>query len=139
MFEGFCRIGAAIVAGAVAIGGCGATTSGIEGISCTTASDCNTGLSCLDYYTEGDSGTEAGCGSVGTVCLQPCTTTSDCTVQGYACFTACGGAGACLPGSTTVTTPSDAGVESGADATIEGATAPGADATSDVASDVASQ
>ncbi len=134
MFQGFRRIGTACLFAAMIVGGCGNTTSGIEGISCTAQSDCNSGLSCLDYYTEGDSGVEAGCSSVGKVCLQPCTTSSDCTIEGYVCFTACGGAPACLPASGTVAPPDDAAPESSADATIDTATAAATDATTDVAS-----
>jgi hypothetical protein len=117
MFPGFrhaCALGSAV---AMAIGGCGPTTSGIQGISCKVNTDCNSGLSCLTVYVEADAGEDAGCTSAGAECLQPCKTNSDCTEQGYVCFTACGGTPACLPGYAVTDAAADAAPDAVTDAT----------------------
>jgi hypothetical protein len=127
MFPGFRRVSAVASAAAIVIGGCGPNTSGIQGISCTADSDCNSGLSCLNSLVEADAGEDAGCTSIGSQCLQPCHTNSDCTEQGYFCFTACGGTPACLP------------VVPGMDAAVDAMPGAPSDGASDAPVDVASQ
>jgi hypothetical protein len=90
----------AVAAVAMVVFACGPTTSGIEGISCTSDSDCNTGLKCLAYYPAPDSGADGGCTQYGSVCLEPCTTASDCTQQGDVCAMGCAGPLACIPSYT---------------------------------------
>jgi hypothetical protein len=108
MLPAFHRSSVVALATALAIGGCGATTTGLQGISCKVDADCNSGLSCLTVYSEGDAGEDAGCSSIGAECLQRCKTNSDCTEQGYLCFTGCGGAPACLPGYSATDAAADA-------------------------------
>jgi hypothetical protein len=66
---------------------CG-STSGVEGISCSSDSDCNAGLACLPYMMLED----GGCTSSGNECLQRCKVDSDCAPMGVGliCFSSCG-------------------------------------------------
>jgi hypothetical protein len=75
--------------------GCGNTTSGAEGISCTEQSDCSSGLTCLPYFQADD----GGCTNLGTLCLQTCANDEDCAnlALGFVCVTACGGTPVCEP------------------------------------------
>jgi hypothetical protein len=81
--------------------GCGQTTSGVEGITCESDSDCNSGLKCLPYEVFADGGDggggDAGCVADGNECLMPCTTNADCASvgAGVVCLTSCGGTSAC--------------------------------------------
>jgi len=108
MFAGFRRACAVGLAAAVVIAGCGPVTSGVQGISCKVNTDCNSGLSCLTIYAEGDASGDGGCSSVGAECLQPCKTNSDCTEQGYVCLAACEGSPACLPAPAAADAAADA-------------------------------
>jgi len=125
MFPGFRHACAVGLAAALAIVGCGQTTTGAQGISCRVNSDCNSGLTCAGLY-EAEGGSDGGCGSVGSVCLQSCRTSADCTEAGYVCSTPCGGTPVCLPYEVT---------DAATDALPEAAT----EATTDAAVDVASQ
>src|ERR1700722_10129841 len=60
------------------LGACGPKTSGLEGISCSGDTDCGAGLKCLAYAVMVDGGADGGCTSLGKVCVQPCTTDTDC-------------------------------------------------------------
>jgi hypothetical protein len=85
----------ALVAVSICAAGCDAT-SGAEGITCETDSDCTNGLKCLPAYTIVD----GGCSSIGNECLQPCQTDPDCASGpsaglGLACFTSCGSTPTC--------------------------------------------
>lgn len=66
---------------------------GFAGETCSRASDCNSGFQCLEYSTPVD----GGCASMGTVCLQPCLTSSDCAGTGFGCYASCGGPTVCQP------------------------------------------
>src|ERR1017187_972715 len=79
MLAGFHDVPAAALATALAIAACSPVTSGVQGISCTTDGDCNSGLSCLTFYVAGDAG-DGGCSSSGRVCQQACKSDSDCTM-----------------------------------------------------------
>ncbi len=75
---------------------CGSTSAGVEGLSCSVDGDCFSGLACLPYMVT----TDGGCASLGSECLQPCQTNSDCasgpsTGLGLVCQTACGAKPAC--------------------------------------------
>jgi hypothetical protein len=95
--------------------GCGATTSGVEGITCSTDGDCNSGLKCLPYQVYGDAAvpSDGGCPSTGNECLAPCKSDSDCTSQGpgLVCFSACGGTAACEAAADLGIAQGDGGVE----------------------------
>jgi hypothetical protein len=90
------RLAAAVLA-AGCCAGCGSTSGGAEGLSCTVDSDCFTGLECLAYMVSAD----GGCASLGNQCLQPCQVDSDCAtgpstgLVGLFCQTACGTKPAC--------------------------------------------
>lgn len=126
-----------------AAGGCGETTSGIEGISCTQDSDCNSGLKCLPYegFTDGGGGNDAGCASSGSECLAPCTTNADCTAAGpgLICFASCG-AGTCeAPGVLGVPPLSaEAGPEAGSEASVEAGPEAASEASTDAGAEAAS-
>jgi hypothetical protein len=68
---------------------------GFQGESCRQASDCNSGLQCLDYSTVVD----GGCVSLGLQCLQPCQASTDCgsAGSGFGCYAACGTEAVCQP------------------------------------------
>jgi hypothetical protein len=80
-------------------GACAPATSGAEGITCTTDSNCGSGLKCLSFrYVDG--GAEGGCSTAGQACLKPCQTNADCAPDdaGFGeCITSCGGQAACEP------------------------------------------
>jgi len=69
---------------------------GFVGISCSTASDCNSGLDCLDYEVPAGDG---GCKSLGMQCAQSCKSNADCASSGpgWACYAACGTITLCQP------------------------------------------
>jgi len=94
----FHHASAMVVAGTITLTACGPTTSGVQGISCTSDSDCNSGLKCLAYYQVTDSGTDGGCDQFGSVCQQPCKSSSDCTEEGYVCTSSCGDVTSCQLG-----------------------------------------
>jgi hypothetical protein len=88
------RIAMVLLAGLLA--GCDSGgLPGFAGMTCRETSDCNSGLQCLEYSTPVD----GGCASQGTLCVQPCLTSADCTSQGagFACYAACGGQAICQP------------------------------------------
>jgi hypothetical protein len=78
---------------------CGPKTSGLEGISCGADSDCATGLKCLAYAIMVDGGADGGCTSLGKVCVQPCTTDTDCGSldAGFICSAGCNASSVCQP------------------------------------------
>jgi hypothetical protein len=122
-------IGSTVVLVLCLASGCGPTTSGIQGITCTADGDCNPGLKCLPYQIFGDGG---ACASTGRECLTPCRADADCKGQsvGLVCFTACGGMAVCEDPATLGST-ADGGAEGGPDAASEAA----ADAPSEAAGD----
>ncbi len=88
------RIAVALLAGLLA--GCDSgSPPGFAGASCGQTSDCSSGLQCLEYATPVD----GGCVSWGTVCVQTCATSADCTSDGvgYGCYAACGTVAICQP------------------------------------------
>jgi len=125
MRSSFRRGSALITAWTIATGACGPNTSGLQGISCSSDSDCNSGLKCLAYYLETDSGADGGCGQFGSVCQQPCKITSDCTEEGFVCVSSCGDVAACQLASAVP----DAAAEATTDATTDVVTDGAADAT----------
>jgi hypothetical protein len=79
---------------------CSPKTSGLEGISCSTDSDCGAGLKCLAYSIVVDGGADGGCTSLGKICALPCATDTDCGSldAGFVCSSSCNPAPVCLPG-----------------------------------------
>ncbi len=106
----------ALVAASSCAAGCDAT-SGAEGITCETDSDCTNGLKCLPAYTIVD----GGCSSIGNECLQPCQTDPDCASGpsaglGLACFTSCGSTPTCQE----ILYPPEAGPDTATEAATDG-------------------
>jgi hypothetical protein len=108
---------------ALSAGGCGSTTSGLEGISCSTDSDCNSGLKCLPYRVYGEAGvpSDGGCPSIGNECLAPCNEDSDCTSQGpgLVCLSGCGGTSVCEAAVDLGLSQEDGGVEGSPEASSD--------------------
>jgi hypothetical protein len=106
---------AGVLAGAI-LGACGSTTSGVEGISCTSDSDCNQGLACLPYMAFED----GGCTPIANECLQRCQADSDCEPMGVGliCFSSCGSQSVCeasnvLEGGVSTVEGGDVSAEAG--------------------------
>jgi hypothetical protein len=139
-------LGFVVVVASVA-GACSPVSSGIEGVTCSSDSDCMNGLQCLTYVLP-EGGADGGCSTeFGLECLRPCKSNSDCssdTAGFVGCIAACGGLGVCEPG--VGYTPADAGTDADAtaapeasvssDATAaEASVAPDATVTTDAAGD----
>jgi hypothetical protein len=78
---------------------CGPRTSGLEGISCSTDSDCTPPLRCLAYAVFVDGGADGGCTSLGKICALPCASTTDCaSLTSFVCSSECNSSAVCQPG-----------------------------------------
>jgi hypothetical protein len=105
---------------------CSPTTSGAPGITCTSSTQCGSGLQCLADSLPAD----GGCESVGMECLQPCSSNVECDSvlgPGYTCSQ--GPCGASIATCQPALQASDGG------AVIDASPARGADEASDGAHD----